>query len=130
MQGCQMQMGVVLYIENFQHEISKILSHSSMQQYCQICKRCCFRYNFKNIIQVCNNIAKYANACCFDYNFKDIIAFKYVAILTNIYVFDIISKILSHPSMHKYAAILPNMQRGCGCSAICQAFPPSPLLLS
>ena len=58
---------------------------------------------------------------------------KYAAILPNMQrgvVFNIISKILSHPSMHKYAAILPNMQRGCGCWAICQAFPPSPLLLS
>ena len=27
-----------------------------------------------------------------------------------------------------YAAILPNMQRVCGCSTICQVFPTSPLL--
>ena len=56
---------------------SEKFTHPSMQQYCQ---RCCFKYNFRNIIAT------------------------------------------------KYAAILPNMQRGCGCWTICQVFPPNSLL--
>ena len=41
--------------------------------------------------------------CCFKYNILNIIS-------------------------SKYAALLPNMQRGCGCWTICQVFPPSSLL--
>ena len=48
------------------------------------------------------SMQQYCQRCCFEYNFRNIMACKYATILLKMLFKKIISEILSHPSMQQY----------------------------